>query len=85
VGESALEVLPAPDEAERALESWAVADALSSLRPEHKRVLLETYYQGKSVAEAAAALGVPAGTVKSRTFYALRALRLALEERGLAP
>jgi RNA polymerase sigma-70 factor, ECF subfamily len=85
VGEGALDVLPAPDEAERALESWAVADALSSLRPEHKRVLLETYYQGKSVAEAAATLGVPAGTVKSRTFYALRALRLALEERGLAP
>jgi RNA polymerase sigma-70 factor, ECF subfamily len=84
VGEGALEVLPAPDDAERALESWAVADALSSLRPEHKRVLLETYYQGKSVAEAALTLGVPAGTVKSRTFYALRALRLALEERGLA-
>jgi RNA polymerase sigma-70 factor (ECF subfamily) len=55
------------------------------LQPEHKRVLLETYYRGKSVAEAAATLGVPAGTVKSRTFYALRALRLALEERGLAP
>ena len=85
VGETALELVPAPDEADRALESWAVSDALSSLRPEHKRVLLETYYRGKSVNEAAATLGVPAGTVKSRTFYALRALRLALEERGLAP
>src|SRR5580698_6546164 len=85
VGEAALEVIPGPDDAERALESWAVADALSALRPEHKRVLLETYYRGKSVAEAASSLGVPAGTVKSRTFYALRALRLALEERGLAP
>jgi len=85
VGEVALEVLPAPDEAERALESWAVAEALASLRPEHSRVLLETYYRGKSVAEAAMTLGVPAGTVKSRTFYALRALKLALEERGLAP
>jgi RNA polymerase sigma-70 factor, ECF subfamily len=85
VGESALEVLQGSDDAERALESWAVADALGALRPEHRSVLLETYYRGKSVAEAAAALGVPAGTVKSRTFYALRALRLALEERGLAP
>jgi RNA polymerase sigma-70 factor, ECF subfamily len=85
VGEAALEVLPAPDDAERALESWAVADALGSLRAEHRRVLLETYYRGKSVAEAATAIGIPAGTVKSRTFYALRALRLALEERGLAP
>lgn len=85
VGVAALEVMPGPDDAERALESWAVADALSALRPEHRNVLLETYYRGKSVAEAAATLGIPAGTVKSRTFYALRALRLALEERGLAP
>ena len=34
------------------------------------------------MAEAAHLLGVPAGTVKSRTYYALRALRLALEEIG---
>jgi RNA polymerase sigma-70 factor (ECF subfamily) len=47
--------------------------------------LLETFYQGRSVTEAAAVLGIPAGTVRSRTFYALRALRLALEERGFAP
>jgi RNA polymerase sigma-70 factor (ECF subfamily) len=85
VGEAALELIPAPDEADRALESWAVADALKVLRPEHRSVLLETYYRGRSVAEAAVILGIPAGTVKSRTFYALRALKLALEERGLAP
>lgn len=85
VGEGALEMLSVPDEAERALESWAVADAIRSLRTEHRSVLLETYYHGRSVAEAAAVLGIPAGTVKSRTFYALRALKLALEERGLAP
>jgi RNA polymerase sigma-70 factor, ECF subfamily len=85
VGEGALELLSVPDGAERALESWAVADAIRSLRAEHRGVLLETYYHGRSVAEAAAVLGIPAGTVKSRTFYALRALKLALEERGLAP
>jgi RNA polymerase sigma-70 factor (ECF subfamily) len=68
-----------------ALESWAVADALASLRPDHRRVIVETYYRGCSVAEAAAALGIPPGTVKSRTFYALKALKLALQERGLAP
>jgi RNA polymerase sigma-70 factor, ECF subfamily len=85
VGESALSLVAVPDEADRVLESWAVADALAALRPDHRRVLLETYYRGKSVAEAAAVLGVPAGTVKSRAFYALRALKLELEERGLAP
>jgi RNA polymerase sigma-70 factor (ECF subfamily) len=48
-------------------------------------VLVQTYYLGRSVAEAASELGIPGGTVKSRTFYALKALKLALEERGLAP
>ena len=73
------------DDADRTLESWAVADALASLRPDHRRVIVETYYRGCSVAEAAATLGIPPGTVKSRTFYALKALKLALQERGLAP
>jgi RNA polymerase sigma-70 factor (ECF subfamily) len=84
-GDEALAVLPADDELERAVESWAVAEALAALRPEHRDVLMEVYYRGKSVKEASATLGIPPGTVKSRTYYALRALRLALEERGLAP
>ena len=37
VGEAALELVPAPDEADRALESWAVADAVKALRPDHRR------------------------------------------------
>jgi RNA polymerase sigma-70 factor (ECF subfamily) len=41
------------------------------------------FYEGRSVAEAASMLGVPAGTVKSRTHYALRSLRLVLEEMGV--
>ena len=63
--------------------SWMVAEALSTLSPEHRAVLLECYYRGVSVAEASRRLGVPEGTVKSRTHYALRALRLALEEMGV--
>jgi RNA polymerase sigma-70 factor (ECF subfamily) len=85
LGEAALNLLPSDDDADRTLESWAVADALASLRPEHRRVIIETYYRGCSVAEASATLGIPPGTVKSRTFYALKALKLALQERGLAP
>jgi RNA polymerase sigma-70 factor, ECF subfamily len=65
------------------LQSWVVADAVGTLSAEHRDVLLETYYRGRSVAEAARRLGIPEGTVKSRTHYALRALRLALEERGV--
>ena len=44
---------------------------------------MECFYQGRSVAEAAARLGVPPGTVKSRTHYALRSLRLVLAEMGV--
>lgn len=83
VGQAVLDTLPATDDADRTLESWAVAEALASLRPDHRKVIVETYYRGCSVAEAAVTLGIPAGTVKSRTYYALKALKLALEERGL--
>jgi RNA polymerase sigma-70 factor (ECF subfamily) len=72
-----------PDHADSAVQSWLVADALRQLGARHREVLLECYYRGCSVAEAAERLGVPPGTVKSRTYYALRALRLALEERGV--
>ncbi len=71
------------DETDRLLLSWVVAEALTQLSPEHRAVLLECYYCGRPVAEAAARLGVPEGTVKSRTHYALRALKLALEEMGM--
>lgn len=85
VGQAVLDTMPVGDDADRTLESWAVAEALASLRPDHRKVIIETYYRGCTVAEAAAALGIPAGTVKSRTYYALKALKLALQERGLAP
>ena len=65
------------------LQSWVVAEAVSQLSADHRAVLLECYYRGASVAEASRRLGVPEGTVKSRTHYALRALRLALQEMGV--
>lgn len=80
--ERALSAAPAVDDLERAVQSWTVAEALARLTPDHRAVLVATFYEGRSVAEAARLLGVPAGTVKSRTYYALRALRLALDEIG---
>jgi RNA polymerase sigma-70 factor, ECF subfamily len=67
---------------DRALEASQITEALRTLSRDHREALVETYFRGRSVAEAAVVLGVPAGTVKSRTYYALRALRAALEERG---
>lgn len=87
VGEVMTDVLPEPppsaDEADRAVEAWTVAEALSRLTAQHREVLLECFYRGRSVAEAAARLGVPPGTVKSRTHYALRSLRMVLNEMGV--
>ncbi|MFY1705526.1 MULTISPECIES: sigma-70 family RNA polymerase sigma factor [Micromonospora] len=74
---------PAVDETERAVEAWTVAEALNRLSPTHREVLVECFYQGRSVTEAASRLGVPPGTVKSRTHYALRSLRLVLAEMGV--
>jgi RNA polymerase sigma-70 factor, ECF subfamily len=71
------------DELDRALDTWHMADALRGLTPEHREVLVQVYYLRRTVAEAAAQLGIPPGTVKSRCYYALRALRSVLEERGV--
>jgi RNA polymerase sigma-70 factor (ECF subfamily) len=83
VGEAALDTVPGLDRIDGTLDRIIVTDALRSLSPEHRAVLVETYYRGRSVAEAAAVLGIPVGTVKSRCYYALRALKLALAERGV--
>jgi RNA polymerase sigma-70 factor (ECF subfamily) len=77
------EVDDAGDRTDQLLLSWVIAEAITKLSPEHRAVLLECYYRGRPVSEAAQRLGVPEGTVKSRTHYALRALRLALEELGV--
>jgi RNA polymerase sigma-70 factor (ECF subfamily) len=75
--------IPLPDDTERALQGWLVADALGELTEAHREVLLLCFFQGYSVTDAASRLGIAPGTVKSRTHYALRALRLALEEKGV--
>ena len=67
---------------DRTLETWQITEALAHLSWDHREAIVETFFRGHSVAEAAAALCVPPGTIKSRTYYGLRALRSALEEQG---
>jgi DNA-directed RNA polymerase specialized sigma24 family protein len=62
----------------------SVQQALSSLSPEHRAVLSEMY-RGRSISDTAKTLGLRESTVKSRVHFAMQSLRLALEERGLAP
>lgn len=75
--------LPVGDGTDRAVQGWLVAEALAELSARHREVLLLCFFQGRSVADAAVRLGVAEGTVKSRTHYALRALKLVLEEKGV--
>jgi RNA polymerase sigma-70 factor, ECF subfamily len=65
------------------LDGLVVSAALEALSPPHRAVLVQLYFRGESVEEAAASLGIPEGTVKSRSFYALRSLRDALQEQGV--
>ena len=71
------------DEAfDRVLTSWQVEEALRMLSEEHRSALVEVHYKGRAYSDVALGLGVPVGTVKSRVYYALKAMRLALEELG---
>lgn len=69
--------------AEQIAESTLVREALRDLSDSHREVLVLAHFGGLTVTEIAARLDVPAGTVKSRLYYAMRSLRGALEERGI--
>jgi RNA polymerase sigma-70 factor (ECF subfamily) len=77
--------LPAEDEITATDRRLVVEDALRALSPLHRQVLNETILRDRTVNQAAEVLGIPVGTVKSRVYYALRALQVVLDERGVAP
>ena len=83
-GEDMLEKASVNDHADNVLRSVIVAEALRVLSPAHRQVLNETILRDRTVNEAAEVLGIPAGTVKSRVYYALQSLRLVLAERGVS-
>ncbi|WP_328672311.1 sigma-70 family RNA polymerase sigma factor [Streptomyces sp. NBC_00328] len=70
------------DGTDSTLTSHVVLEALRELNEQQRTVIQLMYYLECSVAQAAEYLGIPPGTVKSRAFYAMRALRKALEKRG---
>lgn len=60
------------------LDEVALRAAVATLPGRQRQVLTEVYYHDRSAAETACILHIPLGTVRSRIFYGLRALRRAL-------
>jgi RNA polymerase sigma-70 factor (ECF subfamily) len=81
--EAAVNSVPSADNVDQLVEGWLVAEAVDRLSAEHQAVVRAIYYEGQSVADTARQLSVPEGTVKSRAYYAVRALRTAFEEMGV--
>ncbi len=76
VAETAAFAAASPEDVEtEVVNSMVVMDAMDSLSAEHREVVERIYFRGNTVAETAAELQIPSGTVKSRTYYALRVLR----------
>ncbi|MDE3721993.1 sigma-70 family RNA polymerase sigma factor [Nocardiopsis sp. N85] len=73
---------PVADATERIVTAQVVADALRDLSPMHREILVHVHYLGRGVNETAELLGIPPGTVKSRTHKAVRALKERLSARG---
>jgi RNA polymerase sigma-70 factor, ECF subfamily len=71
----------AKDTTEESLRSWEIEEALRHIGPHHRHAIVETYYRDRPCAEVAAEAGVPVGTMRSRLYYGLKALRSVLEER----
>ena len=81
VAESPVESALERDHADQVIDSMEVYEALQELSEEHREVIVALYFRGCSLLEASTTLGVPEGTVKSRSYYALRALREMLATR----
>jgi RNA polymerase sigma-70 factor, ECF subfamily len=70
---------------DHAVLRWQVTAALARLSPPHREVIRLAHYGGLTMREIAQQTGVPLGTVKSRTSYALRHLRLIFDEMEIEP
>lgn len=73
------------DPVEQLVHSWVVEEALRRLSQDHRTAIVETHLRGRPYTEVAAELGIPVGTLRSRLFYGLKALRVTMDEMGVEP
>lgn len=71
------------DHADAVLDGWLVEEGLRRLAPHHREALVQTHLMGRPYDEVAAEMSIPVGTLRSRVFYAMRALRAAMDEMGV--
>ncbi len=73
---------PVFDNVDQILDTLVMRDALDTLSVAHRQVIRLAHDQDLTQSQIAERLGLPLGTVKTRMFHAMRALRTALDERG---
>lgn len=79
------ELVALPPSFERSWETWEVRRALDRLPSSDRDLLRLTHYEGLTHVEAAARLGIPLGTVKSRSHAATRRLAALLDHLAEEP
>lgn len=73
---------PENDNVDQILQGLVIREAMESLGPAHAQVLRLAHDEDLTQVQIAQRLGLPLGTVKTRMFHGMRALRAALTERG---
>ena len=76
------EVSAQPDGVDKIVDGLVVREALESISPDHAQVLQLAHDDGLTQSQIAERLGLPLGTVKTRMFHGIRAMRAALAEGG---
>lgn len=71
------------DGADASLQRILLAEAMRRLSAQHREVIKALYFDDMTLAAAADQLGVAVGTIKSRSYHAVRALRTVFDEMGL--
>jgi RNA polymerase sigma-70 factor (ECF subfamily) len=75
---------PAED-AERSDSLRLIRSAITALSPKHQAVVTLHYFCDMNCEQIADLLGCSVGTVWSRLHYAMKRLKIALQERGIGP
>jgi RNA polymerase sigma-70 factor (ECF subfamily) len=74
---------PIDDPTEAVVEQWVVEEALRRISEDHRIAIVQTHLLERPYDEVAAELGIPVGTLRSRVFYGLKALRTTMDEMGV--